>query len=302
MNQKDMKKLETLKNAAISCNATTSYRVALVFIDTKKQTLDSCGDPGIRDFITKNKHQILALPNLEMTIQLEQPTRPLKDMTVKELRDFTANMLKTINGGKKIYRYNPTNQPSWWDNSISLWTDGLQKNGKSLGRDQYRDHIRKCYSHYNIVIESDEDIDDVLPLDENAPVDLGVVDEIAAGSMDVVQEPLAESTDSNSPSVGASSSRSDGLDESTANSEVCGDHPSPILVTRRPQRSRVLTQLTPAPPDNYSGGLHTTDIDRVQVPAPTDDSYGGIQTTDIDSALVPESLKAVYKTVHFRDW
>ena len=257
-----------------------------MFIDTKKQTLDACGDHGIRDFVSKNANEILALPtpHLERDFQLEQPIKPLNDMNITNLRDFTTKMLKTINGGKKIHRYTTTNQPSWWDNSISLWTDGMQKNGKSLGKQQYRHHIRNCYLHYNIVIESDEinvDREDNMVHTNNAvrePLVQAIDSSEEAENDNAIQEP--QSIDSNISSVVASASCSDALDPSNANSGVGEETMSPII-SRRPQRSHVLPQLTSVAPDNSPDGLHATDIDMPEI---------------------HDCVKATYNVVHFRDF
>ena len=300
MNQKDIKKFETLQKGVISFNATSDYRVALVFIDTKKQTLEACGDHGIRDFVTKNANQILALPtpHLERDFQLEQPIRPLNEMNITNIRNFATKMLKTINGGKKIYRYTPTNQPAWWDNSISLWTDGMQKNGKSLSKQQYSHHIRKCYSHYNVVIESDEnnvDVEDNMVHTDNA-----------------VQEPLVQAIDSNVPfdeivpvdtstpcsgetEIDNAIQEAHGLSPSNTNIEVGEKTMSPIIVSRRPQRSHVLSQLAPFSPDNSSDSHVLSQL----APVAPENSSDGLHATGIDMPEIHDCVKAVYNVVHF---
>ena len=175
MNQKDTAKVRSVQRKAEVCNNTTSYRVALVSMNPRTNRLEAHGDKGICNFITRNRNQILALPPGEDDLTLEQPSTPLNSMSKKNLRNFSSKMLSKINGGKKYRSYTVRNQPSWWDNNISPWIDGLQKRGKNLLKEQYIKHIHNCYSHYQVLINDDDgdggtDADADINAEEMSPV------------------------------------------------------------------------------------------------------------------------------------
>ena len=138
MNQRDTTKLRGVQKRAEVCNNTTGYRIALVAINPITNRVETNGDKGICNFITRNQNQILALPPDEDNLILEQPSTSLNSMSNKNLCKFCSNMLNKINGGKKYRSHTVRNQPSWWDNNISPWIDGLQKKRKkSLKRTLY---------------------------------------------------------------------------------------------------------------------------------------------------------------------
>ena len=160
MNQKDTTKLRGVQKRADVCNNTTGYRIALIAINPITNKVETTGDKGVCDFITRNRNQILALPPDDDDLTLEQPSVPLSKMSKVNLRNFCSNMLNKTNGGKKYRSHTVRNQPSWWDNNISPWIEGLQKGGKNLIKEQYIKHIHNCYSHYQVLINDDGDDDD----------------------------------------------------------------------------------------------------------------------------------------------
>ena len=61
MNQKDTTKLRGVQKRAEVCNNTTGYRIALVAINPITNKVETSGDKGICNFITKNQN-----PQLKM--------------------------------------------------------------------------------------------------------------------------------------------------------------------------------------------------------------------------------------------